>query len=67
MHNEDYLFGGYDRNLPPDASKTLELTFYREIIDDHYPHALRLFRDKGSGGVRLEASALRGELKKYAN
>ncbi|KAL8959971.1 MAG: hypothetical protein Q9193_003244 [Seirophora villosa] len=36
----------------------------RKIIDDNYQHALRVFKDRDSGGIRLQASALRGELKR---
>ena len=34
------------------------------IIDDHYEHALRLFQEEDSGGLRLEASVVRGGLKR---
>ncbi|KAI9843141.1 MAG: hypothetical protein M1837_006594 [Sclerophora amabilis] len=34
-----------------------------KIEDDGYLHALRIFKDKHTKGVRLEASVLRGELK----
>ena len=37
--------------------------FGGEIQDGEMRHALRLFRDQSSGGVRIEASALRGPLK----
>ncbi|KAI4166691.1 MAG: hypothetical protein LQ348_007777, partial [Seirophora lacunosa] len=36
----------------------------RKIIDDNYEHALRVFKDRDSGGIRLQASVLRGELKR---
>lgn len=47
--------------------KTLDvpLTTYRKIVDDHYEHALRLYRDRDSGALRLQASVLRGELKRF--
>ncbi|KAI4183291.1 MAG: hypothetical protein LQ346_006374 [Caloplaca aetnensis] len=35
-----------------------------KIIDDNFEHALRVFRDRDSGGIRLQASVLRGELKR---
>ncbi len=41
------------------------LTIHRRIVDDHYEHALRLYRDKDSGGIRLQASVLRGDLKRW--
>ncbi|KAK4981973.1 hypothetical protein LTR66_009560 [Elasticomyces elasticus] len=40
-----------------------EEEFAGKIQDDSYLHALRLFRDPLSGGVRLEGSALRGPMK----
>ncbi|KAL8916942.1 MAG: hypothetical protein Q9208_008263 [Pyrenodesmia sp. 3 TL-2023] len=33
-----------------------------KIIDDNFEHALRVFRDRDSGGIRLQASVRRGEL-----
>lgn len=36
----------------------------RLIDDDQYEHILRLFKDKDTGVVRLQASVRRGELKK---
>ena len=54
-----------------------EMQFGRVIKDGRYRHALRMFKDHGSGVVRIEASALRGLMKdvplwtafvtKYAN
>ena len=41
------------------------LKICRKIIDDHYAHALRLYRDRPSGGVRLQASVFSGDLKRY--
>ena len=38
--------------------------YLRRIIDDGYEHALRLFRENDTGVVRLQASVLRGELKR---
>ena len=43
----------------------LALILHRIIIDDHYEHALRVYRDKDSGGVRLQASVLGGSLKRW--
>jgi hypothetical protein len=40
-----------------------KLTPYREIRDDDYLHAFRIFRDRDSGGVRFEATARRGAMK----
>ncbi|KAI4277655.1 MAG: hypothetical protein LQ337_001618 [Flavoplaca oasis] len=35
-----------------------------KIRDDEFPHALRVFKDRDCGGIRLQASVLRGELKR---
>ena len=40
-----------------------EELFGGKIIDDHFEHGLRLYRDTQSRGVRLQASVLNGELK----
>ncbi|KAI9815286.1 MAG: hypothetical protein M1827_002766 [Pycnora praestabilis] len=37
--------------------------FGGKIEDDGFLHALRIYRDRPSGGLRLQASVLRGELK----
>lgn len=37
-----------------------------QIVDDSYLHALRVYRDTGSGAVRLQASVHNGEMKRYA-
>ncbi|KAG7001996.1 hypothetical protein G7Y79_00030g065290 [Physcia stellaris] len=34
------------------------------IIDDYYEHALRVFKDRDSGGIRLQASVRGGDLKR---
>jgi len=49
--------------VPP--PNVLELNSHSKIIDDHYEHALRLYKDRGSGGIRLQASVLKGDLKRY--
>ncbi|KAF2144899.1 uncharacterized protein K452DRAFT_131776 [Aplosporella prunicola CBS 121167] len=41
-----------------------KIEFAGEIEDDHYRHAFRIFRDRASGAVRFEATALRGPMKK---
>lgn len=38
--------------------------FGQYIQDDQYEHALRLFKDRDSGAVRLQASVRRGDLKR---
>ena len=35
------------------------------IIDDRYLHALRIYQDRTSGAVRLQASVHEGELERY--
>ena len=42
------------------------LTVHSQIVDDNFKHALRLFKEKDSGGIRLQASVLSGELKRYS-
>jgi hypothetical protein len=48
-----------DRFHKRDRSEEKE-EFSGEIKDDNYLHALRIYRDKDSGGIRLEARARRG-------
>ena len=38
--------------------------FSAVIIDDNYQHALQIFKDIDSGGIRIQASALKGPLKR---
>ena len=40
------------------------LKLFRLIVDNGYEHALRLFREKDTGVVRLQASVQRGALKR---
>ena len=40
------------------------LTLFRLIIDDNYEHVLRVFKDRDSGAIRLQASVRSGELKR---
>ena len=61
MHNEKQYFGGsvttqyYSRSM---------LTTHSIINDDNFEHGLRVFRDKDSKGIRLQASVMRGEMKR---
>jgi hypothetical protein len=48
-----------DRFHKRDPSEEKE-EFSGEIKDDNYLHALRIYRDRDSGGIRLEARARRG-------
>jgi hypothetical protein len=50
-----------NRNL---ASKLIE---NRQIVDDDFLHALRIYRDRDSKAVRLQASVLRGEMKRFVD
>lgn len=38
---------------------------YRKMRDEYGEQALRLYKDRDSGGIRMEASVLRGEFKRY--
>lgn len=38
---------------------------YSLILEGRYPHALRVYRDIGSGAVRLQASVYEGERKRW--
>lgn len=40
-----------------------EIIFEGDIIDDQFAHRLLLLRDKHSGGIRLQASIIRGDMK----
>lgn len=42
------------------------LTATSPIRDSGYKHVLRLYRDKSTDALRLEASVLEGEMAKYA-
>ncbi|CAD6593939.1 MAG: hypothetical protein ASARMPRED_008234 [Alectoria sarmentosa] len=46
-----------------DLPKEKEL-FAGRIADDHYEHGLRLFQEKDTGAIRLQASAQTGDLKR---
>ena len=61
LHKEREYFAGYGYHL---FDSTNAKCCYSRIIDDHFEHALRVFRDEDSGGIRLEASVLKGELKR---
>ena len=61
LHKERQFFAGYGYHL---SDSTNAKSCFSRIIDDHYEHALRIFRDEHSGGIRLEASVLGGELKR---
>lgn len=43
------------------------LKSFRRLIDDDYEHALRLFRERDTGVIRLQASVQTGALKRSEN
>jgi hypothetical protein len=45
--------------------RCFSLTLLSQIMDDNFLHALRVFRDKNSKAIRLQASVIRGEMKGY--
>jgi len=42
----------------------METDCSRQIVDDDFLHALRVYRDNVSGAVRLQASVHKGEMKR---
>jgi hypothetical protein len=59
-----------DAGRPVESIRDYELDneeelFGGQILDDNYLHALRIYRDKVSGAVRLQASVHKGEMKRY--
>lgn len=61
LHKEKELFGG---SVPAYTLFDWRLTPRRRIVDDHYEHALRLFQEKDTGVIRLQASVQTGPLKR---
>lgn len=61
IHGEKSIYAGLVRSS---SSHLVALNACSKIIDDNFEHALRVFRDRDSGGIRLQASVLRGELKR---
>ena len=47
------------------AYKVIDADLTRAIRDSDYKHALRLYRDRSTGAMRLEASVLNKEMKEY--
>jgi hypothetical protein len=56
------MFGGWARFTLYECP---EAHIFRQIRDDNYLHALRVFLDKDSDAVRLQASIMQGEMKRY--
>lgn len=42
-----------------------DLRRYSLIDDDNFTHALRIYRDRISGAIRLQASVHEGDMKRY--
>lgn len=65
VHKEKELFAG---SVSTTAIHILDLTHTHPlnspIVDDHYQHGLRLFQDRESGVIRLQASVQAGEFKR---
>ena len=62
IHKEKELFAGQVSTSQFLAD--LELTLHRRIVDDHYEHGLRLFQERDTGVIRLQASVQTGEVKR---
>ena len=62
IHRERELFAG-----SVSASNAFPIensTPYRRIVDDHYEHGLRMFQERETGVIRLQASVQTGEMKR---
>ncbi len=66
LEGEKPIFSGYGPFEPQQATGwgNTGLMDHRIIIDDNYQHALQILKDEDSGGIRLQASVLRGPLKR---
>lgn len=56
--------GGAGNHIPDYKITGEDQYFQGEILDDSFPHALTVYRDRDTGAVRLQASVLEGELKR---
>ena len=65
IHREEELFAG-SVSVGPCVSDP-RLTQRRRIVDDHYEHALRMFQEKDTGVIRLQASVQTGECKRQVD
>jgi hypothetical protein len=63
LAGEVEVYGGHV--LP--SSREVSLTISRQIMDDNFLHALRIFREKTTKAIRLQASVIRGEMKRYSS
>ena len=62
IHKETELFAGSVSTSQLLANS--KLTLDRRIVDDHYEHGLRLFQERDTGVIRLQASVQTGEVKR---
>lgn len=65
IHREEELFAGSVSGGP--CVSDPRLTQRRRIVDDHYEHALRMFQEKDTGVIRLQASVQTGECKRQVD
>jgi hypothetical protein len=56
------MAGEFDSIGSYSATVTIKLTRYRQILDDTYRHALRIYHDTVSGAIRLQASVHLSEM-----
>lgn len=62
IYKEDELFAG---SVSASNAFRIENSIpYRRILDDHYEHGLRMFRERETGVIRLQASVQTGEMKR---
>lgn len=59
--NEKYIAGEWILKSSPTHQRHY-LIDDSQIVDDDYPHALRVYRDKTTKAVRLQASVHKGEM-----
>lgn len=62
LKGETSNFAGYDVCGVQDSDKLAD-HLGSAIRDSGFKHALRLYRDKSTGAIRLEASVLDGDMK----
>jgi len=64
MEKKSYSLGKWTRPNSVVVQESIEPLSFSKIYDDGYMHALRLYQDQDSKGIRIQASALSGELKR---
>lgn len=60
---KSYLAGEY--NIYPYVGPLSTNAVYSLIDDDNFIHALRVYRDRMSGAIRLQASVHEGDMRRY--